>query len=136
QVLEHEATKWLKESALYDEPWADEAVFHYLSAKTQERMQQLLQQQQQQQQAPHMGSPRSRASTYNGPAQQQQQQQPLSVHTGNFGTLTANTQPPGMMVPPHQPPNSAPSSPYQQSPIQHPQYQQQQQAMGQAPGAM
>ncbi|KAJ2325937.1 formin-binding protein, partial [Coemansia sp. RSA 2681] len=66
------------------------------------------------------------ATTYNGPAQQQQQQ-PLSVHTGNFGTLTANTQPPGMMVPPHQPPNSAPSSPYQQSPIQHPQYQQQQQ---------
>ncbi|KAJ2664518.1 SWI/SNF and RSC complex subunit Ssr3 [Coemansia sp. RSA 1200] len=47
-ALEKEATKWLKESALYDEPWAEEAVFHYLSAKTQERMQQLLQQQQQQ----------------------------------------------------------------------------------------
>ncbi|KAJ2704074.1 SWI/SNF and RSC complex subunit Ssr3 [Coemansia spiralis] len=45
QALEHEAARWLKESALYDEPWADEAVFHYLSAKTQERMQQLLQQQ-------------------------------------------------------------------------------------------
>ncbi|KAI8325006.1 hypothetical protein GQ54DRAFT_36855 [Martensiomyces pterosporus] len=56
-VLENEASKWLKESALYDEPWAEEAVFHYLSAKTQERMQQLLQQQQQQQtpaQAPSM----------------------------------------------------------------------------------
>ncbi|KAJ2000087.1 SWI/SNF and RSC complex subunit Ssr3 [Coemansia thaxteri] len=50
QALEHETSKWLKESALYDEPWADEAVFHYLSAKTQERMQQLLQQQQQYQQ--------------------------------------------------------------------------------------
>ncbi|KAJ2816963.1 hypothetical protein IWW50_006320 [Coemansia erecta] len=49
QALEQETAKWLKESALYDEPWADEAVFHYLSAKTQERMQQLLQQQQQQQ---------------------------------------------------------------------------------------
>ncbi|KAJ2111086.1 hypothetical protein GGF48_005539 [Coemansia sp. RSA 921] len=49
QVLEQETAKWLKESALYDESWADEAVFHYLSAKTQERMQQLLQQQQQQQ---------------------------------------------------------------------------------------
>ncbi|KAJ1891771.1 SWI/SNF and RSC complex subunit Ssr3, partial [Kickxella alabastrina] len=48
QAMEHEASKWLKESALYDEPWADEAVFHYLSAKTQERMQQLLQQQQHQ----------------------------------------------------------------------------------------
>ncbi|KAI9501655.1 SWI/SNF and RSC complex subunit Ssr3 [Coemansia spiralis] len=50
QALESEAAKWLKESALYDEPWAEEAVFHYLSAKTQERMQQLLQQQQHQQQ--------------------------------------------------------------------------------------
>ncbi|KAJ2548426.1 SWI/SNF and RSC complex subunit Ssr3 [Coemansia sp. RSA 1933] len=47
QALEHETSKWLKESALYDEPWAEEAVFHYLSVKTQERMQQLLQQQQQ-----------------------------------------------------------------------------------------
>ncbi|KAJ1734399.1 SWI/SNF and RSC complex subunit Ssr3 [Coemansia biformis] len=52
QALEHEAARWLKESALYDEPWADEAVFHYLSAKTQERMQQLLQQQQQPAAAP------------------------------------------------------------------------------------
>ncbi|KAJ1731142.1 SWI/SNF and RSC complex subunit Ssr3 [Coemansia sp. Benny D160-2] len=52
QALEKEATKWLKESALYDEPWAEEAVFHYLSAKTQERMQQLLQQQQNQQHPP------------------------------------------------------------------------------------
>ncbi|KAJ1820796.1 formin-binding protein [Coemansia sp. RSA 2675] len=78
----------------------------------------------QQQQPPHMGSPRSRASTYNGPAQQP----PLNVHTGNFGTLTANTQPPGIMIPPPHQPNSAPSSPYQQSPShQHPmqpQYQQ------------
>ncbi|KAJ1806793.1 SWI/SNF and RSC complex subunit Ssr3 [Coemansia sp. RSA 2598] len=48
QAGDADAAKWLKESALYDEPWADEAVFHYLSAKTQERMQQLLQQQQQQ----------------------------------------------------------------------------------------
>ncbi|KAJ2393147.1 SWI/SNF and RSC complex subunit Ssr3 [Coemansia sp. RSA 2559] len=47
QALENETSKWLKESALYDEPWAEEAVFHYLSVKTQERMQQLLQQQQQ-----------------------------------------------------------------------------------------
>ncbi|KAJ2840692.1 formin-binding protein [Coemansia sp. 'formosensis'] len=81
----------------------------------------------QHQQPPHMGSPRSRASTFNSPAQQQQQQQqqpPLTVNTGNFGTLTANTQPPGMMmIPPHQQ-NSAPSSPYQH-PVQ-PQYQQQQ----------
>ncbi|KAJ2469271.1 formin-binding protein [Coemansia sp. RSA 2337] len=73
-----------------------------------------------------MGSPRSRASTYNGPAAQQSL--PPNVHTGNFSTLTANTQPPGIMIPPHQP-NSAPSSPYQQSPShQHPiqpQYQQQ-----------
>ncbi|PIA15303.1 hypothetical protein COEREDRAFT_82063 [Coemansia reversa NRRL 1564] len=50
QALEHETSKWLKESALYNEPWAEEAVFHYLSAKTQERMQQLLKQQHQQQQ--------------------------------------------------------------------------------------
>ncbi|KAJ1933388.1 SWI/SNF and RSC complex subunit Ssr3 [Linderina macrospora] len=47
-ALEQEAAKWLKDSKLYDEPWAEEAVFHYLSAKTQERMQQLLHQQQQQ----------------------------------------------------------------------------------------
>ncbi|KAJ2879671.1 formin-binding protein [Coemansia aciculifera] len=85
-----------------------------------------------QQQPPHMGSPRSRASTYNGPAQQSL---PPNVHTGNFGTLTANTQPPGIMIPPHQP-NSAPSSPYQQSPShQHPiqpQYQQQHRPMSSA----
>ncbi|KAJ2723554.1 SWI/SNF and RSC complex subunit Ssr3 [Coemansia sp. Benny D115] len=62
QAVEREASRWLKESALYDEPWADEAVFHYLSAKTQERMQQLLQQQQiqmqQQQQQQQMQQPR------------------------------------------------------------------------------
>ncbi|KAJ2052664.1 formin-binding protein, partial [Coemansia sp. S2] len=60
---------------------------------------------------------------------------PPNVHTGNFGTLTANTQPPGIMIPPHQP-NSAPSSPYQQSPgHQHPiqpQYQQQHRPMSSA----
>ncbi|KAJ2256526.1 formin-binding protein [Coemansia sp. RSA 455] len=88
---------------------------------------------QQQPPPPHMGSPRSRASTYNGPAAQQSL--PPNVHTGNFGTLTANTQPPGIMIPPHQP-NSAPSSPYQQSPShQHPiqpQYQQQHRPMSSA----
>ncbi|KAJ2071032.1 formin-binding protein [Coemansia sp. S155-1] len=88
---------------------------------------------QQQQPPPHLGSPRSRASTYNGPAAQQSL--PPNVHTGNFGTLTANTQPPGIMIPPHQP-NSAPSSPYQQSPgHQHPiqpQYQQQHRPMSSA----
>ncbi|KAJ2597888.1 SWI/SNF and RSC complex subunit Ssr3 [Coemansia sp. RSA 1286] len=64
QASEADAAKWLKESALYDEPWADEAVFHYLSAKTQERMQQLLQQQQQQlhqQQHPQQIQPQSQA---------------------------------------------------------------------------
>ncbi|KAJ2803987.1 formin-binding protein [Coemansia guatemalensis] len=57
---------------------------------------------------PRMGSPRSRASTYNGP----------QAHTGHFGTLTANAQ---MHPSPQQPfaggghqPNSAPGSPYQQ----------------------
>ncbi|KAJ2235561.1 formin-binding protein [Coemansia sp. RSA 485] len=66
--------------------------------------------QQQQQPPPHMGSPRTRSSTFNGasgpglPSQQ---------HTGNFGTLTATTQ---MHPSPQQPfPNSAPSSPYQQA---------------------
>ncbi|PIA13492.1 hypothetical protein COEREDRAFT_83454 [Coemansia reversa NRRL 1564] len=63
------------------------------------------------QQPPRMGSPRSRATTYNGP----------QAHTGHFGTLTANAQ----MHPspqqhfagaghPHHQPNSAPGSPYQQ----------------------
>ncbi|KAJ1867450.1 SWI/SNF and RSC complex subunit Ssr3 [Coemansia sp. RSA 989] len=66
KALEKETAKWLKESALYDEPWADEAVFHYLSAKTQERMQQLLQAQHQQ-----------------GHAQQQQQQQQQHSALGN-----------------------------------------------------
>ncbi|KAJ2609593.1 formin-binding protein [Coemansia sp. RSA 1365] len=58
------------------------------------------------QQPPRMGSPRSRATTYNGP----------QAHTGHFGTLTANAQ---MHPSPQQhfaghPPNSAPGSPYQQ----------------------
>ncbi|KAJ2076914.1 formin-binding protein [Coemansia sp. RSA 988] len=60
---------------------------------------------------PRMGSPRSRASTYNGP----------QAHTGHFGSLTANTQMhPSPQQPfaggghPHHQPNSAPGSPYQQ----------------------
>ncbi|KAJ2886616.1 hypothetical protein H4R27_000560, partial [Coemansia aciculifera] len=85
-----------------------------------------------QQQPPHIGSPRSRASTYNGPAQQSL---PPNMHTGNFSTLTANTQPPGIMILPRQP-NSALSSPCQQSPShQHPiqpQYQQQHRPMSSA----
>ncbi|KAJ2780632.1 formin-binding protein [Coemansia javaensis] len=65
------------------------------------------QQQQQQQQPAHMGSPRSRAGTYNGPA-----------HTGNFGTLTANTQihPPPPQQQHQHGAGSAPSSPYMQQP--------------------
>ncbi|KAJ1886956.1 formin-binding protein, partial [Kickxella alabastrina] len=76
-------------------------------------------QQAQLQQPPRLDSPRSRANTYNGPQ-----------HTGNFGTLTGNTQmhpsPQQAFVGPavggvnggmgpHSQPNSAPSSPYQQA---------------------
>ncbi|KAJ2697673.1 SWI/SNF and RSC complex subunit Ssr3 [Coemansia sp. IMI 209128] len=75
QALEHEATKWLNDSALYDEPWADEAVFHYLSAKTQERMQQLLQQQQQQQQIQQQQQQQQQYQQQQQQHQQQQQQQ-------------------------------------------------------------
>ncbi|KAJ2723909.1 formin-binding protein [Coemansia sp. Benny D115] len=62
------------------------------------------------QQPPHLGSPRSRANTYNGPP-----------HTGNFGTLTVNTQMHASPQPSFVGPaagtgqhNSAPNSPYQQ----------------------
>ncbi|KAJ2372060.1 SWI/SNF and RSC complex subunit Ssr3, partial [Coemansia sp. RSA 2603] len=44
-----EAAKWLKESALYNEAWASEAVIHYVAAKTEELKQQQIVQQQQQQ---------------------------------------------------------------------------------------
>ncbi|KAJ2395008.1 formin-binding protein [Coemansia sp. RSA 2603] len=67
-------------------------------------------------QPPHLGSPRSRASTFNG-AQGSPHQQHIShahhvshSHTGQFGTLTAATQ---MNIPQQPHPNSAPSSPYQ-----------------------
>ncbi|KAJ1803342.1 hypothetical protein LPJ56_006983, partial [Coemansia sp. RSA 2599] len=75
------------------------------------------QQQQQQPQPAHLGSPRSRANTFNGASGMGA---PSQAHTGNFGTLTANAQ---LHPSPQQTfgsgnnghPNSAPSSPYQQA---------------------
>ncbi|KAJ1931948.1 hypothetical protein EC988_009620, partial [Linderina pennispora] len=67
-------------------------------------------------QPPRMGSPRSRASTFNGT---------MPAQTGQFGALTVNTQipTPQQQQQPQQAayamsfqhPNSAPSSPYQQN---------------------
>ncbi|KAJ1903810.1 formin-binding protein [Coemansia sp. IMI 209127] len=75
--------------------------------------QQQMQQQQQQQMPPRMGSPRSRASTYNSIS--------AGTATGNFGTLTGHTQmqafgaiqtpPPQQQQNHHHASNSAPGSP-------------------------